>query len=69
MVIRLDEDDRMNFINFIKNVLHGDGEKCAEMIYNLSSFDGKKIITGKFEQYMGELKQLFGVLDGNLDEL
>lgn len=25
MVIRLEERDRMNFINFIKSVLHGDG--------------------------------------------
>ena len=43
MVIRLEESDRLNFINFIKCVLHGDGEKCAEMIYSLSIFDGKKI--------------------------
>lgn len=56
MVIRLEESDRLNFINFIKCVLHGDGEKCAEMIYSLSIFDGKKIIAGKFDKYMGELK-------------
>ena len=49
MVIRLDENDRLNFINFIKSVLHGDGENCAEMIYNISSFDGKKILSGKFQ--------------------
>lgn len=29
MVIRLDEKDRTNFVNFIKSVLHGDGENCA----------------------------------------
>lgn len=52
MVIRLDENDRMNFINFLKSVLHGDGNKCAEMIYGLSIFDGSKIVAGKFEEYM-----------------
>lgn len=39
MVRRLDEDDRTNFI---KNVFHGDGQKCAEMIYNLSSLIVRK---------------------------
>lgn len=59
MVIRLDERDRINFINFLKSVLHGDGQKCAEMIYNISLFDGQKIIKGKFESYYAELKNLF----------
>lgn len=52
MVIRLEERDRLNFINFIKSVMHGDSKICAEMIYNLSSFNGQKIIEGKFEEYM-----------------
>ena len=42
-------------------------KKCAENFYNISSFDGKKIIKGEYEQYMGELKRLFGVLYCNLD--
>lgn len=29
MVIRLQESDRINFINFIKCFLEKDGEKCA----------------------------------------
>lgn len=44
--------------------MHGQGEKCAELIYSLSLFDGKKIIKGSFEKYMAELKSLFGVLNG-----
>ena len=44
MVIRLDERDRVNFINVLKSIVHGDGQKCAEMIYSLSLFDGQKII-------------------------
>lgn len=40
------------------------------MIYNLSSFNGQKILKGKFEQYMNELRNLFGVIDGQgLDDL
>jgi predicted unusual protein kinase regulating ubiquinone biosynthesis (AarF/ABC1/UbiB family) len=40
MVIKLDENDRKNFINLIKHLICHEGEKCAEMIYNLSSFKG-----------------------------
>ena len=29
MVIRLDESDRMNFINFLKSILHGNSNECA----------------------------------------
>lgn len=54
----------MNFITFLKAVCHGDGQNCAEMIYNLSIFDGKKIIQGKFKKYMAELRNLFSELDG-----
>lgn len=48
MVIQLNERDKKNFVNFIKSVIEGKGELCAEMIYNLSNFNGKKIISGKF---------------------
>ena len=34
------------------------------MVYDLSIFDNKKIVKGKFQSYMAELKSLFGVLDG-----
>jgi len=44
MVIALDEIDKNNFVGFIKAVISSDGEKCAQMIYSLSNFDGKKIL-------------------------
>ena len=43
MVITLDETDRLNFISFIKNVIHGNGDECAEKIYSLSTFNNVKI--------------------------
>ena len=52
MVISLDEADKNNFVDFIKAVISSDGEKCAQKIYSLSSFDGKKIIQGKFDNYL-----------------
>lgn len=52
MVISLDETDKNNFVSFLKAVISSDGEKCAQMIYNLSNFDGKKIVEGKFNEYM-----------------
>jgi hypothetical protein len=40
------------------------------MVYHLSNFDGKKIIDGKFTQYMDDLRELFSVINGaNLDDL
>lgn len=44
MVIKLEENDRLNFTNFIKSVMEGNSEKCASMIYKLSNFDGQKIL-------------------------
>ena len=46
MVITLDETDRRNFINFIYSVLQGDGNKCAQMIFSLSKYNGKHIEEG-----------------------
>ena len=70
MVISLDDIDKGNFVNFIKAIINSDGEKCAQMIYSLSNFEGQKIITGKFEQYLEDLRNLFSIVDGaNLDDL
>jgi hypothetical protein len=38
MVIQLDEKDKQNFIRFIKSVIEGRGNECAQMIYNLSNY-------------------------------
>jgi predicted unusual protein kinase regulating ubiquinone biosynthesis (AarF/ABC1/UbiB family) len=51
MVIKLEENDRRNFVNFIKSVIEGNSEKCACMIYSLSNFEGQKIMEGKFSNY------------------
>lgn len=52
MVISLDETDRNNFVDFIKAIISSDGERCAQMIYSLSNFDGKKIVEGMFDEYL-----------------
>ncbi len=50
--------------------MQGKGQICAEMIYSLSNFEGKKILKGKFEEYYGELLNLFSILDyQKLDDL
>lgn len=49
MVIKLNDDDRLNFTNFIKSVMEGNSDQCASMIYKLSNFGGQKILEGKFE--------------------
>ena len=70
MVIRLTEVDRQNFIGFIRSVVEGNGNRCAEMIYALSNFDGKKIIEGQFNEYMDKLTNLFSPLnEQDLDDL
>jgi predicted unusual protein kinase regulating ubiquinone biosynthesis (AarF/ABC1/UbiB family) len=70
MVITLDETDKNNFINFLKAVISSDGEKCAQMIYSLSNFEGHKIVAGKFNEYMSELRSLFSIINGaDLDDL
>lgn len=63
MVIKLEENDRLNFTNFIKSVMEGNSEKCASMIYKLSNFDGQKILEGAFGDYKDQLKKLFSVLE------
>lgn len=62
MVIKLDDTDRRNFVSFIKSVIEGNSEKCAAMIYNLSNFEGQKILEGRFSDYKTELRNLFSVL-------
>jgi aarF domain-containing kinase len=70
MVISLDEIDRSNFVNFIKSVIHSDGEGCAKMIFSLSNFEGQKIVMGKFDEYLSDLRELFSALEGaDLDDL
>ena len=49
MVISLNDVDKNNFVSFIKAIVSSDGESCAQMIYNMSNFDGKKIVLGKFD--------------------
>lgn len=40
------------------------------MIYNLSNFEGKKILGGKFQDYYQQLADCFSVLNGQaLDDL
>jgi len=38
MVIQLNEKDRNNFVNFIKSIIEGNSETCANMIFKLSNF-------------------------------
>ncbi len=59
MVIRLEEEDKKNFVNFIKSIVEGNSDKSAEMIYSLSNFDGKKILPNAFKNYLRDLKNLF----------
>lgn len=63
MVIQLNEKDRNNFVNFIKSIIEGNSETCANMIFKLSNFEGNKIVEGKFVDYKDQLKKLFSVLD------
>jgi predicted unusual protein kinase regulating ubiquinone biosynthesis (AarF/ABC1/UbiB family) len=63
MVIELNVRDKKNFVNFIKSIIEGKGELCAEMIYNLSNFGGKKIITGKFDDFYNQLKDCFSIIN------
>lgn len=63
MVIKLEENDRLNFTNFLKSVMEGNSDKCANLIYKLSNFDGHKILEGAFDDYKLQLKKLFSILD------
>jgi predicted unusual protein kinase regulating ubiquinone biosynthesis (AarF/ABC1/UbiB family) len=70
MVIQLQEKDKDNFVNFVKFVIQSEGNKCADMIYNLSNYGGKKIKKGQFKGYEKALKEVFSKLDNkDLDEL
>ena len=37
------ELDKRTFVNFIKAVIEGRGNDCAEMIFNLSKYEGNKL--------------------------
>ena len=63
MVIRLEQADKENFVNFIKSVVEGNSHKCAEMIYSLSNFEGEKILPESFKVYLEDLKALFKPID------
>jgi len=70
MVITLNEKDKKNFVNFIKSIIEGRGEICAELIYSLSNFEGQKILGGTFEKYHKQLTDLFSVINNQgLDNL
>ena len=51
MVITLDDKDRENFLGFIKNVIQGNGKECANQIYKLSSYGGRKLESKEFPRY------------------
>ena len=67
MVIELNDVDKRNFVNFIKSVIEGRSHLCAEMIYNLSNFEGKKIMNevgDRFKGYYDQLTKCFSILEG-----
>lgn len=63
MVVQLTDRDKKNFVNFIKSIIEGRADMCAEMIYNLSNFEGKKIMEGRFESYYKQLLKCFSILN------
>ncbi len=70
MVIQLDEKDKQNFIRFIKSVIEGRGNECAQMIYNLSNYQGKKLGVNGFQGYQRQLTKCFSRLNNeNYSEL
>lgn len=64
MVIRLEEKDKKVFVKFIKAVIQSRGEECAEMIYNLSKYEGHKLTGNNFSNYKKDLQKVFGSLNG-----
>lgn len=70
MVIQLQQKDKENFVNFVKCVIQSEGDKCAEMIYNLSNYNGKKIKKDQFPEYQKELREVFSKINNDsLDNL
>ena len=67
MVIKMDDEDRNNFINFIRSVISQDPESCAKMIYSLSINQGHKIVqqpsNHQFRNYYRSLYELFSILE------
>ena len=53
MVIELNDIDKRNFVNFIKSVIEGKSHLCAEMIFNLSNFEGQKIMNQVGDRFKG----------------
>ena len=51
MVIKLNELDKRTFVKFIKAVIEGRGDDCAEMIFNLSKYEGNKLNKAGFTNY------------------
>lgn len=47
MVVELDKTDKRNFSKFIKSVIECRGNDCAEMIFSLSNYEGKKVTQNK----------------------
>ena len=43
MVVELGKQDKKNFSKFIKAVIECRGNDCAEIIFNLSNYEGHKI--------------------------
>lgn len=57
-------------MSFVKFVIQSEGDKCAEMIYNLSNYNGKKIKKDQFPEYHEELQKVFSKINNqNLDNL
>jgi predicted unusual protein kinase regulating ubiquinone biosynthesis (AarF/ABC1/UbiB family) len=66
MVVELDKQDKKNFSKFIKAVIECRGNDCAEMIFNLSNYEGHKVKRNdKFENYHEELKNCFSRLNNS----
>ena len=55
MVVKLNQRDKQVFVRFIKAVIENRGNECAQMIYNLSSYEGHKLTGNNFLNYKKEL--------------
>ena len=65
MVVELDQQDKQNISKFIKSVIECQGNDCAEMIFSLSNYEGKKVKKEKFESYHKELTNCFSRLNSS----
>jgi predicted unusual protein kinase regulating ubiquinone biosynthesis (AarF/ABC1/UbiB family) len=64
MVIKLNESKKKAFRAFLHEVLKGDPQECARMIYNLSLKGGKQLqdISTFYEGYLKDLEAMFSIV-------